>query len=57
MLTAGPDEGIHYSGSEILIQIRQCLLLRITMVIYDALSAITLQLTWIQQFIYWHAYT
>lgn len=52
MLTAGPDEGIHYSGSETLIQIRQCLLLRITTVIYDALSAITLQLTWIQQFIY-----
>lgn len=57
MLTAGPDEGIHYSGSETLIQIRQCLLLRITIVIYDALGAITLQLTWIQQFIYLLAYT
>lgn len=46
MLTAGPDEGIHYSGSETLIQTRQCLLLRITTVIYDALRAIILQLTW-----------
>lgn len=57
MLTAGPDEGMHYSGSETLIQIRQCLLLRITAVIYDALGAITLQLTWMRQFIYWHVYT
>lgn len=57
MLTAGPDEGMHYSGSETLIQIRQCLLLRITEVIYDTLGAITLQLTWMQQFIYWHVYT
>lgn len=57
MLTAGPDEGMHYSGRKTLIQIRQCLLLRITVVIYDTLGAITLQLTWMRQFIYWHVYT
>lgn len=52
MLTTGPDEDIHYSESKTLIHIQQRLLLRITMVIYDASSAITLQLTPIWQFVY-----
>lgn len=52
MLTTGPDEDIHYPESKTLIRTQHCLLLRITLVIYDASHAITLQLTPIWQFVY-----